>query len=168
MYAGPEEDGKALIQPFLDLNPLVQKITMVPWNRLIPTSGFSLDDGFSIKGNIHSSYVVSARNISAPTLTDTFGKMVDFYQMYPNANGSSVEIQFYPNDAVVAVPENATAYPWRDVQAQMYVYPPIFALIPYIRMRRFCIFADVALMSQKSALDDVDRRYFCGSYRWLC
>lgn len=119
VYVGPQDEGLALIKPFLDLNPIVQEIRTVPWNRVLTTAGFGLNAGFCIKGNIHSMFSLGIKNIDVATHTSVFEKMVQFYDDFPAARGSTLEIEFFPNQAVVAVPDSATAFPWRDVQANM-------------------------------------------------
>ena len=119
VYAGPREQGLALLKPFFDLNPVVQEIKTVPWNRVVTTAGFGLNSAFCTKGNIHSMYSLGIKNIDVATHASVFERMVQFYDDYPDARGSTLEIEFFPTQAVVAVPDAATAYPWRDVQAQM-------------------------------------------------
>lgn len=64
-------------------------------------------------------YSVGIKNIDVATHMSVFERIVQFYEDYPAARGSTLEIEFFPTQAVLATPESATAYPWRDFQAQM-------------------------------------------------
>ena len=119
VYAGPKDQGLALLKPFFDLNPVVQEIKTMPWNRVVTTAGFGLNSAFCVKGNIHSMFSLAIKNIDVATQASVFAKMVQFYDEFPAARGSTLGIEFFPNQAVLAVPDSATAYPWRDAQAQM-------------------------------------------------
>lgn len=119
VYIGPKDEGLALIKPFLDLKPVVQNITTVPWNRIVTTAGFRFDSGVCIKGGIHSMFSLGLKNIDVATHLSVFDKMVQFYEDVPAARASALTVEFLPIQAVVAVPDSATAYPWRDLQAHM-------------------------------------------------
>lgn len=64
-------------------------------------------------------FSLGIKNIDVATQASVFAKMVQFYDEFPAARGSTLEIEFFPTQAVLAVPDSATAYPWRDAQAQM-------------------------------------------------
>ena len=121
VYIGPEAEGMALIKPFLDLKPVVQEISVVPWNKLVSTAGFGLNADFCVKGSIYSMYGISATKVDAATYIDAFNELVHLWATVPAAIFSTIELEFFPNQAVVAVPDSATAYPWRSTQIQMYV-----------------------------------------------
>lgn len=40
--------------------------------------------------------------------------MTQYYHQYPDARGTTIDLKTFPNEAMVAVPDNASAYPWRD------------------------------------------------------
>lgn len=110
-----------LIQPFLDLKPIAEEISTIPWNRLITTAGFGLDAAFCVNGGIHSMYGLGIKTIDVTTHVSVFDQMADFYATTPAARGSTLEMEYFPTQAVVAVPQDATAYPWRGFLANMYV-----------------------------------------------
>ncbi|KAK7532590.1 FAD-dependent oxidase [Phyllosticta citricarpa] len=119
VYIGPEDDGRKVIKPFLNLSPMVQEISTVPWNQLLSKAAFGATALECIKGNQHSMFGVNVRNISASTYIDVFEKMTDFWTRENAAQGSSFSIEFFSNAAMVAVPQDATAYPWRDTKAYL-------------------------------------------------
>ena len=119
VYPGPMDQFQKLMKPFLDLKPAVQVIHTLPWNKLLSQAGFGLDASVCVKGVAHSGFAAGVKNLSAPTFINAFAAYNDMYQKYPETQGSVLEIEFFPNQAVVAVPNDATAYPWRDINAQV-------------------------------------------------
>lgn len=105
--------------PVFALGPLVSAVSVVPWNKLVTTAGFGLNAETCIPGVVRSGYGANAKQLSAPTYTELFSKMDAFYQEYPAAQGSTVEIELFATQAMTAVPDNATAYPWRDALAYL-------------------------------------------------
>lgn len=93
----------------------------IPWNRLLLDVGFGLDTEVCIKGQQHSLYSVGTKNLSAPDYIKGFAAFAELFEQYPETRTSTLEIEFFANQAVVAVPLNSTAYPWRDIQAQVMI-----------------------------------------------
>lgn len=119
MYAGPSVEGEKLLQPFIDLKPTAQRISTVPWNRYLATALFESEPFFCAKGDVHSIYSAGVKNFDVETHISAFNELAQFYSTTPAARESSILIEFFANQAVVAVPSESTAYPWRDIQAQV-------------------------------------------------
>lgn len=121
-YPGPAEKFTELIKPFRDLKPAFTQIQNdVPWEILLTQVGFHLDLAVCDKGQQHSLYSVAIKNLSYPDFIYAFNKFDELFNTYPETLGSTLQIEFFPNQAVLAVPLSSTAYPWRDVQAQVMV-----------------------------------------------
>ena len=121
-YPGPADKFTELIKPFTDLKPAFTQIQNdVPWEFLLTQSAFHLDIPVCEKEQLHSLYAVAAKNLSYPDYIYAFNQFDELYNNYPETLGSTLEIEFFPNQAVVAVPLASTAYPWRDVQAQLMI-----------------------------------------------
>lgn len=116
-FPGPEDEFMKLIQPFLDLNPATQVINTLPWNELVTKSGFGIDALLAVKGQPHSIFASNLKNIDSSKWVEIFNRMNDFYASTPAARTSAISLEIYSNEAVAAVPDDATAYPWRDAQA---------------------------------------------------
>ncbi|KAL2824211.1 FAD-binding domain-containing protein [Aspergillus cavernicola] len=113
VYLGPEDEGRELIAPLLDLNPSSTSISVVPYNRLIDTALGGL--GVSICSSTYvAGYGVNYRELSSDTYQEVFQMMSDFYIQYPDGRASSVEMELFAPQAVAALANDATAYPWRD------------------------------------------------------
>lgn len=119
VYPGPMATFQRLIKPFLDLEPAVQVVHTLPWGNLIEKAGFGLNAPACIKGNPHSLFAAGVKNLSAPTFINAFNAYAEMYERYPETRASILEIEFFANQAVVSVPDAATAYPWRDINAHI-------------------------------------------------
>ncbi|KAL9005330.1 MAG: hypothetical protein Q9188_001894 [Gyalolechia gomerana] len=120
-YPGPKDKFLELVKPFSDLKPAYTEFQTVPWNRLLRQLGFQLNDLVCIKEMQHSMYSVATKNLSSPDYIAAFAAYDKLYADYPDTRGSTLEIEFFPTQAVVAVPLDSTAYPWRDVEAQVMI-----------------------------------------------
>lgn len=106
-----------MIQPFLDLNPATQVINTLPWNELVTKAGFGIDALLAVKGQPHSIFGANLKNIDSSKWVEIFNRMNNFYASTPAARTSTIALEVFSNEAVAAVPDDATAYPWRDAQA---------------------------------------------------
>ncbi|KAK0634890.1 hypothetical protein B0T17DRAFT_514654 [Bombardia bombarda] len=118
-YMGSEADGRRAMAPILALNPPVVSISTVPWNKLFATAGFGIDPVLCENNVIRDLYSANVRNLSASTMQAAFNKMGTFYSDHPEARGSVLELETFPNQAATSVPDGETAYPWRDALGNM-------------------------------------------------
>lgn len=123
-YMGPEDDARRIIAPLLALEPPVIAVQNIPTNKLLHTAGFGFVPLIQRDIAIRSAYSANMRTISGPALLDAFEKMCALYQAHPDARASSIEMEHFPNQAMTAVPDEETAYAWRDARNNMYVYKP--------------------------------------------
>jgi len=119
-YFGPEHQARALLAPLLALNPPVVAIDRVPWNKILATAAFGIDAQLSTNGFIRSIYSANLRTgISASAFQACFDKTSAFYETHPAGRVSAVLLETFPNQAMMARGDDATAYPWRDAQANL-------------------------------------------------
>lgn len=128
IYLGPTEHGKTLIKPFLDIGPEVQNISTIQSNELFKSALFGLDAALCEDGANRNSYAILVKGYDVPTMIETFNGLSDFYSAFPQAINSSMEIIRLPFQGVQAVPDDATAYPWRDAGGSVYVSPSLQSL----------------------------------------
>ncbi|KAI0102717.1 hypothetical protein GGR51DRAFT_526744 [Nemania sp. FL0031] len=119
VYYGPEAEAREALDSILALDPPVIGVNVVPWNKLLATVGFGIDSMLCAKGIIRNIHSANVRNFSASTWISTFEKMRDFYATYPAARLSVIQMETFPNQAASAVPDDSTAYPWRDATGNM-------------------------------------------------
>lgn len=103
------------IKPFLDLKPFSQNITMLPWNELETQSKFAVDAASCVKGREHSTYSVNLYDLDIPTLVDIANYMNATYTEQPALDFAILAIVLYAPRVVQSVPDNATAYAYRNV-----------------------------------------------------
>lgn len=115
VYTGPEEEGLKLMEPVFALNPIRSESTVVPWSKLVTTAGFGADSLWcapSIEPRTQLS--TNTKLLNADTMRTMFEKMTNFYNEVPEARGSTIELEIFNSDAMKAIPDDSTAYPWRD------------------------------------------------------
>lgn len=118
-YAGPEAEARTLLQPFIDLPYLQRNLTQLTWDVLDSSALFGLDSAFCVTGGLHSLWAVGVAQIDVPTHVAFFTDIVGFLNDHPDARTTSYEIEFFATEAVQAVPDDATAYPYRDIAAHV-------------------------------------------------
>lgn len=115
IYLGTEEAGRKALAPILDLNPPILNITQPTWKEMYYTGGFGFDLEVCIANVTRNLYTNVLRKLSASTFDAAFAKIEKLYKEYPSAaNGSSIEFEIFPNQAMSAISNDATAYPYRD------------------------------------------------------
>ena len=119
MYLGPKDEGLKVIAPVLALKPPGQNIQEVPWSKEIATAGGGFDAGLCKKNISRNFYSANLRSLSASTFQTTFEKMAKYFDAYPTARATGIDLETFPNQAMAAVPDDATAYPFRDATGYM-------------------------------------------------
>uniref|UniRef100_A0A8H7TQJ7 FAD-binding PCMH-type domain-containing protein n=1 Tax=Bionectria ochroleuca TaxID=29856 RepID=A0A8H7TQJ7_BIOOC len=120
VYLGQEEEGLGAIKPFLELQPSISSVSMVPWNKLLASQGLGIVDTMFCQNNqTRSLYSANVRRFPASTSKIAFEKMEKLYAEYPSARASSLSLEMFPNQAAMAQGSDATAYPWRDARGNM-------------------------------------------------
>lgn len=121
VYMGPEDEARAVIAPLLELKPPVLDIQNIPTNKLLDAAGFGFTPILQGISAIRSAYSANMKNISGSALLSAFEKICSLYENHPDARGSAINMEHFPNQAMAAVPDENTAYAWRDARSNMYV-----------------------------------------------
>ncbi|KAI1495977.1 FAD-binding domain-containing protein [Biscogniauxia marginata] len=116
LYSGPESEARQVLAPFLSLNPPVLRTNYVPYSHVQRTILFSSVPVMCTPGRIQDIFSVNVRRFAAETLKSTFDKFDAFYKANPDGRSSTAVLEIFSNQAVAAVPDDATAYPWRDAK----------------------------------------------------
>ncbi|KAL9639040.1 MAG: hypothetical protein Q9164_001175 [Protoblastenia rupestris] len=119
-YNATLDREKALpyLEPFFKLEPTRTNITMVPWNKLYATLFFAVDSTACKKNQYLSAAGQGLRRTDVATFETFFGDMTRFLRRHKEIRGSFVATRF-PNQAVLAVPDEETAYPYRDIKTHL-------------------------------------------------
>ncbi|KAI1212144.1 FAD-binding domain-containing protein [Annulohypoxylon truncatum] len=113
-YKGHEDEGRKALAPIFNLNLEPTQIKVFKWNKLIGGLFGGVND-LACQGNVtRNLYNWNMKNYSTSTYYASFGKMDKFFAKYPGARGSILQFEFFPNEAMAAVPASETAFPWRD------------------------------------------------------
>lgn len=118
-YAGLEDEGRKAVAFLQEIGPIIkQNLTMVPWNRYNENAAFLNDTdataSCSLSYGKRAVFGAAFNEIDVKAhvqMTSQFNEMVT---KYPQTRGSDNAMYFCATQAVTAVPDNATAYPWRS------------------------------------------------------
>lgn len=119
IYVGLEDKGMEYIRRFTAHNPLRQSVSMLPWNRLIKDNRFGVDAMACMKGGNHSILGLNLYRFDAATFIGLVDKFDSFYAENPTLAASILVLELFPNTITRRVPDEATAYPYRDALGYM-------------------------------------------------
>lgn len=113
-WLGSEAEGREVIKPLLEMNPPVVNVSVVSWAEITKCAGFGSDGLTCQKGQNRSMYAANMRDFQVPLYEKAVDKMTQFFDEHPDGRGSNVILENWPNTAAMTIPDDATAYPWRD------------------------------------------------------
>ncbi|KEY66080.1 hypothetical protein S7711_08897 [Stachybotrys chartarum IBT 7711] len=120
-YFGSHEAGLELLDPILRMNPPLRNDYSVAWTNYHRMTLFNMDEANCVPGLIHAPYGVLTKTVDIPTLMRAFHRMDNLFHEHPGARSSAVVFHSYRPDAALAVPDDSTAFAWRDALNYMYV-----------------------------------------------
>jgi hypothetical protein len=78
-----------------------------------------MDPTICIPGSRLNTWSIGVARTDVTTHIAYFNALVELYRRHPEAARSSYLIQRFPTSAVLAVPDDETAYPHRDIAAHV-------------------------------------------------
>ncbi|KAK8108235.1 uncharacterized protein PG998_010248 [Apiospora kogelbergensis] len=109
------EAGLKAMAPILNLGPFpFQNVSTLALDKLNENAMFQANAAICVKQQIFDVYGFNLKTFDVPTIVSVVRKMSDFFDTQPAARKSALLLETWPNQAVMAVPDDATAYPWRD------------------------------------------------------
>ncbi|KAI9780497.1 MAG: hypothetical protein M1816_002836 [Peltula sp. TS41687] len=115
VYAGSEREGRRAVQFLVDQAPIQQNISMIPWNKLLQSSAFgATGPRICERGRRRTQRGVGVKQIDPDTYATLARMFREMQRQYPATIRSIVQVQLLPTQAVRAVPDDATAFPWRS------------------------------------------------------
>ena len=99
---------------------------MQPWNKLYAALFFGVDSTACKDNQYLSAAGQGLKQTDVAAYETFFGDMTNFLRQHKEIAGSFVATRF-PNQAVLAVPDDETAYPYRDIKTHLYVIILTFA-----------------------------------------
>lgn len=121
IYFGPQKEGEPFVEPFKRLGPTMSNISMVPGDGYMDAAFFRFfggDNGACTPNQHINIYTIALKQTHAPTFESFFGNLTKFWEDNPDYQGRLL-MQRYPNDGPSMVPDDATAFPYRDVKTFM-------------------------------------------------
>lgn len=124
VYAGPQAEGQKLLQPLFDLKPTRTNLTMIPWTKINAyaffNSGAPFNKSSCSKNATRNIYGGAVKHFNIPTFDNFYSNYDKLIESMPEQlDGSRYFVEFVSNQAVQAVPVDATSYPWRDITAHL-------------------------------------------------
>ncbi|KIA75595.1 FAD-dependent oxidase [Aspergillus ustus] len=125
VYVGPQEEGLALLKPFLDIPYLARNITQLPWNEVFDAHMFGGIANTCKGGNPQNNWSQAMAHVDAPTFIAYFNALAELWISHPAAANAIMSIEVFSSRAVLAVPDSETAYPFRDTGVQIIFNFPV-------------------------------------------
>lgn len=95
---------------------------MVQWPEVIPKAYFGLDGGACADRRYINAYTTGLKQTDVATLETFLADLLAFSSRYLDIRNNFV-IHRWPQQAVLAVQDGATVYPYRDLKMHMYLFP---------------------------------------------
>jgi len=126
VYAGPQAEGEAYLAPFFKNNPLLSKVSMVPWSGLNRATFFGHGDSGVCQGpgadNLPlNMYGLGLKQTDPATFSAYYASLADFYRANPPLQSIMTLVQRFPTQAVLAVPDDSTSYGNRAISTHLCV-----------------------------------------------
>ncbi|KAI0849726.1 hypothetical protein F5Y00DRAFT_268817 [Daldinia vernicosa] len=121
VYFGPEAKAREIMAPILNLQSATISLSVVPWNQVANKYLFGTDPSNCAGGRSENVYGVNMKNMSPSTYQAAFEKMGQFYADHTDGRQALLSLEMFPNEAARAIPDAATAYPWRDTVAHLLI-----------------------------------------------
>jgi fumiquinazoline A oxidase len=97
---------------------------MLPWTEIIPKAYFGLDGGACAERRYVNAYTTGLKQTDVATMESWIADLHAFSSKYLDIRNNFV-IHRWPQQAVLAVPDDETTYPYRDLKIHMYVFPSL-------------------------------------------
>ena len=120
IYVGPESEAREALAPFFDMTPIVVAAKNIPFTQVpnVVLMGVT-EASCNTSETLQSIHTVNVRQFAADTYISTFEKFDAFMKAYPDSRASAVILETFSNHAALSVPDEDTAYPWRDSKGSL-------------------------------------------------
>ncbi|KAI1386647.1 uncharacterized protein F4822DRAFT_410804 [Hypoxylon trugodes] len=113
-YYGSQSEAQPYIDQVNALHPgstTIQNVTTGELHEIF-------SEGVCDRGNRHNVYSLGLRTTDSAALEETLSDLIPFFEAHPDYRGNFA-IQRYGNAAMLRIPDDETAYPWRDISAYL-------------------------------------------------
>lgn len=119
VYFGPEEQAQQYLQPFYDIGPVAKNFTVVPWNTLYAALYFGDPSTACTENNHLFNGGAAVTHTDVDAFVKYTNRFTSFWHDHPGVSPSLV-ISRFPTQGVRAVPDEETAFPYRDINTHLY------------------------------------------------
>ncbi|RWA14898.1 hypothetical protein EKO27_g140 [Xylaria grammica] len=117
IYAGTETEARRDFAPFFNLNPIVFAAKTISSIEIPTVTLMGITEAScNTTGSLQSIHTVTVRRLASETFSSVFDKFDAFVKQYPDSRASALIFETFSNNAVLSVPSDKTAYPWRDAK----------------------------------------------------
>ena len=120
LYHGPEAQAKPYLASFDAIPHILSNVTSIPWSLETGAAFFGSTNGACVRRNNVNIYSLALKRTDSATWESHFAELAAFYIKYPEYQGRFLA-ERYPTQAVLAVPDTQTAYPYREAKWQLCV-----------------------------------------------
>jgi hypothetical protein len=130
LYIGPQSEAEQLLAPLLQsATPFKQNVSMVPANKIVYAATFGSQGNSTIacsgKGVDRSIFGGGVNTYDKTTYIDYIKAFGNLVTNNADLRGSIFFIEHFSTFQVQKIPDNTSAYPWRDITSHLYVLPDI-------------------------------------------
>ncbi|EHK18433.1 uncharacterized protein TRIVIDRAFT_134898, partial [Trichoderma virens Gv29-8] len=111
VYYGPEKEARKELAPVFNLNA-TSSTRIVRWSEIISSAGF--DEFICQPNQPRSLFSLNQKIYSADGYQAGFEKIEKYFYDHPGGRDTTLVFENFPNQAVAAIPDASTAFPWRD------------------------------------------------------
>ena len=122
LFHGPEAQAKPYLDRFDKIPHILSNVTSIPWSQELDAAFFGSTNGACVRRNNVNIYSLALKRTDSATWESHFADLAAFYKQYPEYQGRFLA-ERYPTQAVLAVPDTDTAYPYREAKWQLCVKP---------------------------------------------
>ena len=115
IYAGPVDEGKKLIKPYLDLQPTNLNISNLRWNDIQDNANYGSVVKGCIPGGNEVPYSLNLYDVNVTNLVDAVGFVNDSLSRTPSLRDSIFTLALYSQSGFKVHGQDSSAFPYRDV-----------------------------------------------------
>ncbi|KAI1120067.1 FAD-binding domain-containing protein [Nemania abortiva] len=120
IYAGSETEARKDLAPFFDVSPVVFAAKTISFTQVPSVVIMGITDmSCNTTEGLHSIHTLNIRRFAVETYELVFDKFDEFSKKYSDSQGSAIIIETFSNHAALAVPDDRTAYPWRNARGNI-------------------------------------------------
>lgn len=108
------------MKPFIDLEPLMQKVRPIRFDKVYEEWSFGTGDEFvSHPGRKLDMFGPSIKALHLPTWDEFFEDLISMYEKHAAFRSGAFLLEAWANKAKQDVSDNETSFAWREINYQM-------------------------------------------------